>query len=128
MTKLTSGIASALASGETSENCWNISSSSGSVPRVTAHCVAPQLATTRRQPRPTSSRAVPTKKSRPTATKDNQKPGASTAQGSISSTSNSASSRLRLAPRLRPDHSASATTLSMYKVRCVGTAKPASNE
>ena len=44
MTKLTSGIATALASGETSENCWNKASSAGSMPNVIAHCARPHSA------------------------------------------------------------------------------------
>ena len=37
-TRLTSGMATALASGETSENCWNSASSAGIMPSVIAHC------------------------------------------------------------------------------------------
>ena len=40
--KLTTGIATALASGETSENCWKTSSSTGSEASVAAHWTTPQ--------------------------------------------------------------------------------------
>ena len=63
-----------------------------------------------------------------TAPNDNQKPGPSTAQGSINSTANNAKARIREALTPRPTSNASATAASLKKVRCVGTEKPAISE
>ena len=35
---VTAGIATAFASGETSDACWNSASVSGAIPTVTSHC------------------------------------------------------------------------------------------
>ena len=61
----------------------------------------------------TSSRALPMYSKAATAAKDNQNPGASTAHGSISSTSSKASARMCRAAGRRPESTASATTSSM---------------
>ena len=50
--KLTTGMATALASGETSENCWKTSSSTGSEAKVAAHWTTPQARMRSRQPPP----------------------------------------------------------------------------
>ncbi len=71
-------------------------------------------------------RPVVTYRMRPTAPNDSQKPGASTAHGSITSTANNAALSTTDAELRRPLHNATATTASMYTVRCAGTAKPAS--
>ena len=109
MRKLTSGIASALASGETSENCWNKASSAGSIPSVMAHWVRIQS----RSQCPEASRPPRTKNSKPTAPKESQKPAASTAQGSSNSTSSKARASTRDADNSRAARWASATTPSM---------------
>src|SRR5256714_10347077 len=101
ITKLTSGIASALAIGETSDTCWNSTSSRGARPRVTAHCTlahcASQWGLVVRQ--------VATKKITATAANDSQKPGDSTAQGSSARTMNSAAASTPEALVPRPDQS-----------------------
>ncbi len=51
----------------------------------------------------------------------------STAQGSKTSTTASASASVRAGEAMRPDQSASATTVTIQNVRCAGTAKPASS-
>ena len=109
MTKLTSGIASALASGETSENCWNRASSAGSMPSVTAHCARPHSSSQCTGP----SRPLPIWNSSATAPKDSQKPPASTAHGSSSRTSSSASDSTREPEISRAERRAAATTASM---------------
>ena len=53
-TRLISGMASALATGETSETCWNMASNAGTKPSVTAHCTLPHSCSQRGRPmRPT---------------------------------------------------------------------------
>ena len=59
-TKLTRGMASALASGETSENCWKTSSKTGSEASVAAHWTTPQLRMRSRQPPGVPTTAAPT--------------------------------------------------------------------
>lgn len=97
-TRLMTGMASALATGETSDTCENSSIVSGTSPTVTTYCVCAPSATAarRRRQRPAcgGSGAVV----RPavaysmvaTAPNDSQKPGHSTAHGSSSTTAPSA--------------------------------------
>jgi hypothetical protein len=121
--KLTTGIASALARGDISDTCWNSASMGGSRPSVTAHWVRADAASQC----PGPSRWQPTKSSRATAPKESQNPGETTAQGSMVSTIASAQASTVLALPGRPSQSPSAPTLSMYRVRCAGTWKPASS-
>ena len=58
--KLTTGMASALASGETSENCWKTSSRIGSEASVAAHWTTPQARMRPRQPVAPPTTAAPT--------------------------------------------------------------------
>src|SRR5436309_4695162 len=91
MTKLTSGIASALAIGETSDTCWNSTSSRGARPAVTAHCTLPHCASQWAL----AVRPVATKKITATAANESQKPGERTAQGSSARTMKSAAASTR---------------------------------
>ena len=71
--------------------------------------------------------SLATKNISATAPKDSQKPAANTAHGSATSTTASARARVRAGDAMRPDQSANATTVTIQKVRCAGTAKPAIN-
>src|SRR3989338_7490067 len=85
-TRLTTGMAKALASGETMETCWNSASSKGVNPSVTAHwvCAASRSQSARASP-PLAAYTITD-----TAPNDSQKPGDSTAHGSSSTTTNNA--------------------------------------
>src|SRR5947199_8573274 len=84
---VTAGMATALASAETSENCWNNASVAGTRPIVTTHCVrvpSDNVRLTRSRHDEgglVDNRPQPANSSRPTAPNDSQKPGASDAQG-----------------------------------------------
>ena len=56
-----------------------------------------------------------------TAPKESHNPGASGAHGSKRTIAASASASVRHAEETRPDQSASATTVTIQKVRCAGT-------
>jgi len=71
------------------------------------------------------SLSLATKNISATAPKESQKPAENAAQGSNSSTAASASASVRTGEAMRPDQSAIATTVTIQKVRCAGTAKPA---
>ena len=103
------------------ETCENRNSAAGARPSVIAHCTRSHCPATERSP-------VATKKISATAPNDSQKPGASTAQGSKTSTTASASASVRAGAAMRPEHSASATTVTIQNVRCAGTANPAISE
>src|SRR5262245_35442800 len=122
-TKLTTGIAIAFATGATAETCWNSTSRSGASPTVIAHCTRPQPIVQ------CASRSVetPTYNITATAANDSQNPGETTAHGSASSTTASAIASTREEDCIRSSQSAAATTAIMYRVRCAGTANPASS-
>jgi hypothetical protein len=122
-TRLTSGIASAFATGEMSDTCWKSARRSGSSATVTAAWVRVHPAS---QPG-CETRFTITKRMAATAPKESQKPAEVTAHGSRSSTISSAAASTTEALAGTPLHSASATTHTMYSVRCAGTAKPASS-
>src|SRR5688572_16104192 len=106
--RLTIGIATALASGETIETCWNIASSGGISASVTATCTFAQPASQRGQAmRPTDTYVMTA-----IAPNESQNPGASTAHGSSSTTANSANASTAEADPVAPSHSAAATTAS----------------
>jgi len=117
-TRLMTGMAKALASGETMETCWNSASSRGVRPSVTTHCAC---AASRSQ-FSRATRPLPAYTNKATAPNDSQKPGASTAHGSSTSTASSAQHSTSDIETTRPDHKAAAITASMYSVRCAGTA------
>ncbi len=132
--RLTSGIATAFASGLTSEIWENSKTVSGTSPSVIAYCVCAAETSAARQP---DSGATPSARCgarptvvyrmRPTAPNDSQKPGHSTAHGSSTSTTASARHSTCETLVMRPAQSAAATTDSMYSVLCAGTPKPASS-
>src|SRR5258706_4342182 len=107
--RLTSGIAKALATGDTSDTCWNMASRNGTSASVTAHWVCAQ---TRNQPF-LPIRDPPANMMTATAPKESQKPGAITAIGSSTTTSAAAAARTVVDLAVQPDQSAAATTASM---------------
>jgi hypothetical protein len=62
-----------------------------------------------------------------TAPKESHSPGASIAHGSKKTMTASASARVRHGEAICPLHSAAATMVTIQKVRCAGTPKPASS-
>src|SRR6478672_8176087 len=60
------------------------------------------------------------------APNDSQKPGDNIAQGSTTVTTSNAQVKITVPEVKRPNHRATATTASIYTVRWLGTAKPAS--
>ena len=128
-TKLISGIATALAIGLTIDTCANSSIVSGTSPSVTTYCVCAPSLSAFHEPASGAAPVRPTVANRmmATAPNDSQKPGHSTAHGSSSTTSPSAAHSTCDTLAIRPDHSAAATTVSMYRVRCAGMPKPASS-
>ena len=136
--RLTTGMATALASGDTSDTCWNSSASAGSRPTVSAACArAPSRteAASRADHAAAGAdssrcrqRPPPHRISSATAPNDSQKPAASGAQGSSAQTSAAASANTR-EPDTGTRHAAApATTASMKKVRRAGTPHPASRQ
>src|SRR5262245_24540168 len=117
-------MASALASGDTSETWLNSTSSNGTSPSVMAHWMRTQSAS---QPA-RRSRPVPTYKIRATAPKDSQKPADWIAQGSMATTANRAAARNQAADVALPLINAIATTASISTVRWAGTPKPDNSE
>ena len=109
MTKLTTGIATAFASGDTSENCWNNISSKGIMPTVIAHWARPHCTSQW----PEASLPLPMVNNKATAPKDSQNPAASTAHGSSSNTTSSATLSECRADSVRRIIMASATVASM---------------
>ena len=122
-TRLTSGIAMALAIGETSETCWNSPSSSGVRPMAIAHCTLAYSTSQWLRP----MRCAVTYRISATAPNDSQKPTEITAHGSGINTPSSAMLSICPSEKLRFIHSAAATAPTMYTVRCAGTAKPDNN-
>ena len=128
---VTAGIATALASAETSENCWNNASVAGTRPIVTTHCVrVPSRSVRRTRSRHDDAgfdakRPQPAKSKRPTAPNDSQNPGASDAHGSQINTVTSDHSHTAAAVPGRPSHSPHAPTTSINSVRTAGTSAPA---
>jgi hypothetical protein len=80
--RLTSGMALALAIGETGDTCWNITSNGGIRPRVIAHRTRAQLVSQCILP----MRATVTSMMIAIAPKDSRELGESTAQGSSTTT------------------------------------------
>ena len=120
----------ALASGLIRENCPNKNIVRGTSPTVTAYCV--RVAVRKDDPSfclqlvaASSSSLAAANKIAPTAPKESQNPGDNTAQGSSTTTSPSARHNTEEKLVTRPFQTASATTHSMYKVRCAGTPNPA---
>ncbi len=130
-----SGIATALAIGLTSDICPNSSIVRGTRPSVTTYCVCVADFSTFDQRSLRVDAASACNCARPvdayritaTAPNDSQNPGHKTAHGSSRTTTPSAMHNTCETLVMRPNHSAAATTLSMYSVRCAGTPKPASN-
>ena len=115
--QLTSGMAMALASGETSDACWNSKSKAGASASVTAACTVTQprsLSGSARRPNVVHRIAA-------MAPNDSQKPADNTAHGSISNTANKAHTRAEKGRGSRRPQNASASTPSMNRVRCAGT-------
>ena len=84
--QLTTGIAIALASGDTSETCWNSNSKAGASASVTAVCTLTHAESFELSPvRPTVTHRIAA-----IAPNESQKPGANTAHGSSSNTPNKA--------------------------------------
>jgi len=137
---VTSGIATRLASSPTSETWWKKAMVSGasptvatswvrSMPRTLAHAcprrrrhrLAP--ASTRQVAATTWSASVAI--SSATATKDSQKPGCSSAQGSHSVTTAAVAHSTAGQGHWRPACASSVTAPSISTVRCAGTPQPA---
>ena len=118
----TSGVPSALASGDTNGS-WPKNSASGSVDAsVTSNCTCSAVC----HLPPGARRPATITISAATSPNDSQKPGASTANGSSSNTSVSAASQICNGDSPRWLASARAATSSIHRLRCVGTEKPAS--
>lgn len=138
VTKLTTGIASALATADTTETCWNSSKVNGSRPNVTASWTRaaprrPRQARTGQAGRRPSSRASAAtiraaRKMTATAPNDSQPPADMTAHGSTSATKAAAQHSDRLTGTLRSASRATATVASISSVRCAGTPIPASRQ
>ena len=112
--RLMTGMATALATGLTSETCPNSSSVSGARPSVTAHCVRAATIRPARQPRVGASGwRLHAYRIAATAPNDSQKPGHSIAHGSRSTDTPSARLSTCDIDAIRPHHSATATTASM---------------
>src|SRR5690348_13664681 len=105
------------------DTCWNMAIRHGTRPIVTAHCTCAQL----RHHGCGVNRPKVTYMITATAPNESQKPGASTHMGSTITVISTASASTCAGHAARPSSSASATTPSMYTVRCAGTANPASN-
>ena len=108
-TRLTTGIATAFASGETTETCWKSSSTSGASPTVIAHCTRPHCASQCRRP----TRSAATYSMRATAPNDSQKPADTAAHGSRTRTIASAAASTRDDDCMRSSQSATATTVTI---------------
>ena len=102
-------MAIALATGDTSDTCWNRASNSGVRPSVMAHCTLPHCASQC----DLDVRPMPTWKISATAPKESQKPGDEHGPGIEQQHDASASASTRDALLARPSHSASATTPTM---------------
>ena len=110
-------MATALASGEISETCWNRSHSAGASASVTAACATtqpPSLCGAATRPKVTHRIAA-------IAPNDSQNPADTTAQGSISSTPLMATIKAENGRASRRPQNAAASTISMNSVRCAGT-------
>ena len=134
--RVTTGIARALASGESTAICWKNSRVSGNSATVATHCV--RLASRRcaqaprgqdgRSPsafRASGRRRSPATNNMPTAMNDSQNPACRTAHGSHSSTAVSASAITSRQSARRPRWRRISTTASINRVRCAGTPQPA---
>src|SRR3569833_927417 len=120
--QLTTGMATALASGEINDTCWNSNSRAGASASVTA----PYTVTQARSLSVCPSRPKVAHRFAAMAPNDSQKPTNKTAHGSISKTTNRAHVRAENGRGSRRPQTASASTPSMNRVRCAGTRKPAS--
>ncbi len=123
------GMATKLASGDSS-GCWpKVAIRIGASPRAARHWAHPQ----RRHKPPRPGLSTPWRDSMPkastaTAANDSHSEGPRTLKGSITITAASAahSTTEKAVTRLRPRHHM--TTASMISARCVGRAKPAMAE
>jgi hypothetical protein len=109
ITPETSGMASALASGPDTDTCANRNNAAGASPTVIAHCTRTHC----RQRGSAWVQPALTWKISATAPNESQNPGCSTAQGSSRHTTASARASVRAGEAMRPDHRASATTLTI---------------
>jgi hypothetical protein len=129
---VTSGIATRLATNPTIDTCWKNSKVSGASPTVAMACVrsALRIAARLRWRQPTGITTWVAAGSAPnssaTATKDNQKPGCSSAQGSSIATASAAASSTSTEGQRQPRLRSSTTTAIIATVRCAGTPQPAS--
>jgi hypothetical protein len=127
-TKLTSGIATALANGDTTDTCWNSAIVIGTSATVTASCTCAAARSRVRQSVSGGRRPRITSRIAATAPNDSQKPGAALDHGSISVTTAAASASVSDGRSGTRASKATATTDSMKKVRCAGTPQPASRQ
>ena len=129
---VTTGIATALATGAMSDACWNSARVIGANPSVTTHCAcAPSRTASRnraRHPRVRAARRRPADaySNKPTAPNESQNPGVKPAHGSHTSTASSAHNQITAAVPGRASTSPSAATLNISSVRTAGTPDPAS--
>ena len=139
-TRLTQGIATALATGPTSDRVENSAATSGVNATVAAHwdrTASPRnpaafphrVAGAARPPCPAMSTAAGAAHQRiaTTAPKESQKPAAPTAQGSAMATMPAATSAVGIGPPTRPDGASTAAVASIQQVRCAGMPQPDSS-
>ena len=132
--KVTSGMATMLATKPTSEICWKNSRLKGARPTVATACVrsAPAMVCQARSRHPSGNAARADTGSEATssatATNDNQKPGCSSAQGSSIVTASAAPSSTACKGQRAPVLRNSTTMPIIHTVRCAGTPQPASIE
>src|SRR3569832_542753 len=113
----TTKMATALASWEFYDTCWNSNSRAGASASVTAPCTVTQARSLSVCPtRPNVAHKIAAM-----APNDSQKPADNTAHGSISKTTNRAHVRAEHGRGSRRPQNASASTPSMNRVRCAGT-------
>ncbi|OIQ64210.1 hypothetical protein GALL_542400 [mine drainage metagenome] len=127
---MTSGIAAALASGDTHATCWKNATVSGASATPTANCARVASRSQRGQGDGGASRvrdAAEATNKAATAPNDSQKPACSKAHGSHDSTATSAHAIVSRQSARRPRRCASATAASISSARCAGTPKPASS-
>ena len=124
-TRVTHGIAKALANSPTRETCPNSNRVKGVSARVMTPC---SLANAAKRALTPGGAEAPSPASvannTPTATKLNQKPACSMAQGSNSTTTAQASSHTWGQGQRLPDRRNKPTAASMSTVRCEGTPQP----
>ena len=132
--RLISGIATAFASGLTSDSWPNSSKLKGTRPIVITYCKCAadfRLCSQRKRSGKFATgrvavRSTDANSNTATAPNDSQKPGHNTAHGSSNNTTPSAMHSTCEMLVSRALQSARATALTMYRVRCAGTPNPAS--